>query len=89
MGLRNVAQNQHACYAQSLVLKNTLMKCHGAGVTVEKSVRLDLSFLFLFFFRDSITDFFILSLSFFHPCLHLLLAHFVATLVWCGHRRLN
>ena len=38
-----------------------LQKGHGAGVTVEKSMRTDFFFFFFFFFCDLIPDFFIFS----------------------------
>ena len=66
-----------------------LLKGHGAGVTVEKSMRTDF-FFFFFFFYDLIPDFFLFSplfLSLFF--LSLLVSFFspssLVALVWSEH----
>ena len=67
-----------------------LLKGHGAGVTVEKSMRTDFFSFFFFFFYDLIPDFFLFSplfLSLFF--LSLLVSFFspssLVALVWSEH----
>ena len=64
-----------------------LLKGHSAGVTVEKSMRMDFFFFFFFFFCDLIPDFFLFSPLFLSLCFLSLLVSFLSpsslvALVW-------
>ena len=68
-----------------------LLKGHGAGVTVEKSMRTDF-FFFFFFFCDLIPDFFLFSSLFLSLIFLSLLVSFfspssLVALVWLEHGR--